>query len=599
MARHSKKEYHLMAKMIPTQIDNEGISSAERRVFGLLESDPATKDWTVLHSLGLARRRSGPYGEIDFVVIVPSEGIICLEVKGGRVSCQGGIWRTMDRHGNNEMLKKSPFLQARDGMFSLRESVIRHFGEGTSESQCPIGCAVVFPDVTCPPLTPEFERSDVIDLDDLRNPISKSIMRVARRRLREFQPKERDRLPTKSEAKDIGRFLRPDFEMVVAKSVSIGHSETRLLRLTEEQYARLDELEANPRCLFEGAAGTGKTLLALEYARRAARAGAKVILVCFNHLLGEWLRQQTENMDITAGTWHGIVKSLILTSSVASEFEEQEREALECGNIDSLFSELYPFYGEVALEEMGAPFDVLVMDEAQDLGHRYMLDFLNLSIHGGLAGGQWAIFGDFTRQALYGDAIEPVEIVSRYSEYFVRAKLTLNCRNTRSIAEETTILSGFDKPPFRLSEEKGLPVEHRYWKTSSDLLKTLTNVVAHLVRDKTPIESIILLSPRRLENSSLAGIERISRFPLVDNSRSLTKEHSPSIKFATIQSFKGLESQVVIIVDIDAVEGEQPQSLLYVAMSRARSLLILMINENARNAVESRIREAMYQELKK
>ena len=82
MARHSKKEYHLMAKMIPTQIDNEGISSAERRVFGLLESDPATKDWTVLHSLGLARRRSGPYGEIDFVVIVPLGRHYLLGSKG-------------------------------------------------------------------------------------------------------------------------------------------------------------------------------------------------------------------------------------------------------------------------------------------------------------------------------------------------------------------------------------------------------------------------------------------------------------------------------------------------------------------------------------
>ena len=587
-----------MAKMIPAQMDNEGISRAERRVFGLLESDPATKDWTVLHSLGLARKADGPYGEIDFVVIVPNEGIICLEVKGGRVSCDAGIWRTMDRHGNSAMLKKSPYLQVREGMYALRKSIVRHFGEGTAESQCPIGCAVVFPDVACPPLTPEFERSDVIDFDDLRSPISKSIMRVARRRLREFQPRESGQFPTASEAKAIRKFLRPDFEMVVAKSVSIERAEVRLLRLTEEQYARLDELEANQRCLFEGAAGTGKTLLALEYARRAERAGSKVLLVCFNRLLGEWLCQQTEDMDITAGTWHGIARRLILTSSVASEFAEQEREALERGNVGSLFGELYPFYGEVALEEVGAPFDVLVMDEAQDLGDRHMLDFLNLAIRGGLAGGRWAIFGDFTRQALYGDTVEPVEVLSRYSEYFVRAKLTLNCRNTRRIAEETTILAGFEKPPFRLGEETGLPVEHRYWKTPFDLVESLTNVLERLVKEKTSIENVILLSPRRLENSSLAGLERISRFPLADCSQGMTSAHSPSIKFSTIHSFKGLESQVVIIVDIDAVDGEQPQSLLYVAMSRARSLLILMINEHARNAVESRIREAMERELR-
>ena len=60
---------------------------------------------------------------------------------------------------------------------------------------------------------------------------------------------------------------------MAAMSVRIERAEEKLLRLTEEQYDRLEELEDNPRCLFEGAAGTGKTLLAVEFARRRARAG--------------------------------------------------------------------------------------------------------------------------------------------------------------------------------------------------------------------------------------------------------------------------------------------------------------------------------------
>ena len=483
-------------------------------------------------------------------------------------------------------------------MFAMRNSLIRHFGRGATESRCPIGCAVVFPDITCPPLTPEFERSDVIDFDDLRNPISRSILRVVGRRLREFQPREGDRHPSAAEAKAIRQFLRPDFEKVVARSVSIGRTEARLLRLTEEQYARLDELEANPRCLFEGAAGTGKTLLALEHARREERTGSKVLLVCFNRLLAEWLRQQTDDIEVTAGTWHAIARRLILTSSVANEFAEQEREALERCDAGSLFGELYPLYGEAALEEMGAPFDVLVLDEAQDLGDRQTLDFLNLAIRGGLAGGRWAIFGDFTRQALHGGTVDPAEVLSQYSKHFVRAKLTLNCRNTRRIAEETTILAGFDRPPFRLGKEIGLPVEHRYWKTPSDLVESLTHVLGGLIKEKMSPDTIVLLSPRRLENSSLAGIVRISGVPLVDASHATTSARKDAVRFSTIHSFKGLESQVVIIVDIDAVEGEQSQSLLYVAMSRARSLLILMINEHSRKAVESRIRQAVQQELR-
>ena len=236
------------------------------------------------------------------------------------------------------------------------------------------------------------------------------------------------------------------------------------------------------------------------------------------------------------------------------------------------------------------------MDEAQDLCNQHMLDVLNLAIRGGLAGGRWAIFGDFTRQALYGGTEEPVAALSRYCEHFVRAHLTLNCRNTRRIAEETTLVAGFDRPPFRLGDEVGLPVEQRYWKKPADLVDSLTTVVERLVKEQMPIEDVMILSPRRLENSGLAGVETISRFSLVDVSRGMANaEHS--LKFSTIHSFKGLESPVVIIVDIDRVDSDETRSLLYVAMSRARSLLILMISERSRTSFERRIRTGMEQEL--
>ena len=54
----------------------------------------------------------------------------------------------------------------------------------------------------------------------------------------------------------------------------------------------LDLLGGNRRCLFEGAAGTGKTLLALEFARRCAQSGDRVLLICFNRLLGDWFANE-------------------------------------------------------------------------------------------------------------------------------------------------------------------------------------------------------------------------------------------------------------------------------------------------------------------
>ena len=120
-------------------------------------------------------------------------------------------------------------------------------------------------------------------------------------------------------------------------------------------------------------------------------------------------------------------------------------------------------------------------------------------------------------------ADEPIAALSRYCEHFVKARLTLNCRNTRRIAEETTLVAGFDKPPFRLGDEVGLPVEHRYWKTPADLVGFSDEIVVErLIKEGVPIEDVVILSPRRpAEFGSWQGSEKISRFPLVDVSRGM------------------------------------------------------------------------------
>src|SRR5215217_6811281 len=114
--------------MIPPHCDDSTGSTAERRTFDLLKNDPDTASWVVLHSLGLSRRAAKPYGEIDFVVLVPEGGIVCLEVKGGRITCSDGIWCMTDRYGRQHQMKRSPFMQAREGMFALRDELLRHFG---------------------------------------------------------------------------------------------------------------------------------------------------------------------------------------------------------------------------------------------------------------------------------------------------------------------------------------------------------------------------------------------------------------------------------------------------------------------------------------
>ena len=77
---------------------------------------------------------------------------------------------------------------------------------------------------------------------------------------------------------------------------------------------------------------------------------------------------------------------------------------------------MYSFYGEMALEELGPQFDLLVMDEAQDLCRKEILDVLNAAIQKGLSSGHWAVFGDFSRQNIY-DYSEKEELIGTLKNY--------------------------------------------------------------------------------------------------------------------------------------------------------------------------------------
>ena len=578
-----------MAKMIPTQIDKRAPNS-ERKVFIALRDDPATNGWIVLHSLGLARRGYGkPYGEIDFVVVVPGEGVICLEVKGGRVSCRDGDWYSVDRHGVEHRLSRSPFMQAREGMHALKRSL----ENSLSGRLPPIGYAVIFPDIACPPLMPEFERCEAIDYEDLRSPISGSILRYARERLREFQPRGGGRKPSASEASAIRNMLRPDFDRVVARSVKIERIEEKLLSLTQEQYERLDELEDNWRCLFRGGAGTGKTLLAVESARRAALNGEKVLLVCFTRLLAVWMREQLADVEVRVDTWHEVARDFIRQSSIGKDFQEEEGKVFASGDPgreQKFFGETYHLYAAMAMEEYidarGRPFDRLIIDEAQDLiGDENTVEFLDLTLKNGLSRGRWAVFGDFNHQTLFGGTMDPIDVLENYTDNFVRARLTLNCRNTQQIAREISSATGAEISTRTIDEDAGLPVERKILKKSDDLIQALVETVDRLVdRDKVPINDIIILSPRRLENSDLADIERISGYPIADITDRNIEIQPQSIRFSTIHAFKGLESKAVVIVGIDGEDSSWMRMILYVGMSRAQSLLVLMSHSRARSA---------------
>jgi hypothetical protein len=299
-----------MAKLIPPQISPEIKSNAERKIFDWFRDAPDTGDWIVLHSLGIANHRTLIYGEIDFVVLAPKLGVFALEVKGGDVSRVDGIWCFTDRYGNMSKKSRGPFEQAQEGMFSLIDAIKK---SGSADLQHILfGSAVMFPDIIFDVAGIDAHQWQVFDKKDGQN-VASFIHRLAANCRRQWEdtygPFPPGKIPGTKAIKELAQLLRGDFDKAVSLSTKITETERELVRLTNEQLTCLDQLEDNSRCLIQGAAGTGKTLLALEAVKRSVVAGEKTAFFCFNAMLAKWVKDyfaqsDTSTVPAYVGTFH-------------------------------------------------------------------------------------------------------------------------------------------------------------------------------------------------------------------------------------------------------------------------------------------------------
>jgi len=585
-----------MAKMIPPHWHDDTPRS-EQRVFSLLQNDPQSENWVVLHSLNLKQSGNQPYGEVDFVVLIPGAGVLCLEVKGGRVACKDGKWTTTDAAGSVFPLKRSPFNQAQQGMHEVRKSLEERLARCQEFYRVPFGYVVIFTDVEAPPLEIGTEPWEVVDHHGVNTGLAVQLLRAAKNQRARHHITSSPPEPQPALLRKMKETLRPDFERIIARGTVVGDCERRLLRLTEEQYDKLDLLADNARCLFEGAAGTGKTLLALEFARRCARGGDHVLLICFNRLLGDWfsneVRATAAGMNVTTGRFYKCLRDAIFSSPIGSEFQTAEERSDE----SELFDRVYPLYGQLALEGSESRFDVIVMDEAQDLVRPAVLDLLNLWVKGGLGDGRWAFFGDFHRQAIYGNErpSDVHQLIGTRCGSYARARLSQNCRNTRRIGEETALLSGFDAPPYRMGQVDGLPVDYLEYTDAQSQTAALEKVLSKIAgeRDIAP-EDVVILSKHRLEQSVAGRVANTALVRVQSVDRGAVKHgRVPTFWFATAQAFKGMESKIIVLCDVDRMETDSDRSLLYVAMSRARSLLTVLLHVRTKPAVQEAFRKRL------
>lgn len=330
----------------------------------------------------------------------------------------------------------------------------------------------------------------------------------------------------------------------MAISVQIKYAEEELIKLTNEQYRCIDQLDDNKRCLIEGGAGTGKTLLAIEEAKKAVANGLRVALFCYNKNLGDWFEKYFEDVPSNlrpayVGTFHRYMIRVAKKAGVWLDFPESEDEQ------DFFYSEDLPISAGISLNQIrNEKFDKIIIDEAQDLITSRYLDVFEKCLSGGLARGRWTFLGDFSQQAIYSNSITGSKMKDMIEDRtsFIRFKLTVNCRNTRTICDEISLVTDFQAPSAVWSNVNGMPVQYITYASREEEKAKLTETIRALMDAHISPKKISILSPVKKDKSIVSEITDydVKNYKTYGNNK---------LSFSTIKSFKGLENSIVILVD--------------------------------------------------
>jgi len=549
-----------MVTFIPPFMGEEIKSNAERKMYGVLQ-ELNLKNAYVLHSLGLPKHQSKIYGEIDFVVVC-ERGVACLEIKGGRVECREGKWIFTDRYGVEREKPEGPFAQVTGNMFSLREIFKQRFGNDQKIKGTLIGCGVVFPDIEFKSRSQEIIPEIIYDKSTLD--ITAYINGIF-----DYWENRSHWVPTElgsRDVKEIVDYLRGEFSFIPTLADRLDDVEKRLIRLTFEQAQIMEALSINDHLMIEGNAGTGKTVLATDFACKKAAQGKKVLYLTFNKNLSNSLLEKAysaENLKI--------INIHALFGEYVQVDVEKMNENPQAYFGQTLPDEFYEYVSTMPEDELEAiKYDLLVMDEGQDIikpNFLYSLDYL---LKGGLEGGHWAMFYDEKQNIYNPEYQDGMELINSYNN--TKFKLFINCRNTVQIGRYIEKNTGWELGTFL--KETGEEVQEIHYSDDADFKSKVEEILKHLRAEKVNLKDVTFLAPKKYQNSIL-GRTGIKVNEINENMDLDSKDP----RFSTIHGFKGLDSKVIIFCGLDNIHDVNYSKFVYIAATRARTLLYMVGSE--------------------
>ena len=557
-----------MARLIP-KVEVEEIAVKSERDTARFLMDQLPNDCVIYHSypwLKTDRNDRGintiKEGETDFIIIIPSHGMLILEVKGGEITYDEAS-RKWSRVLPNGRLKpiQDPFEQANRNTHYL-EKLIKKRGY-PNENNLPFtyGYAVGFPDCEYNGQTPPGSEPAIIfsagDLPYLGRRITSALNQWSR----SAKP---NRLSHEDLTK-IQKAISPVFNLLPVLSRTLEDQEEKLFRLTQEQTGLLEFLGQTQRACIEGVAGSGKTMLAQAQAERFADEGKSTLFVCYNKTLAHWINDAIadEYRDkITVKHFHGLCAEWANKANINFSISRKNSDEFWKDEAADLLMD--------AIDLIPERFDAVIVDEGQDFFPSWWIPLEMINSNGDE--GAMYVFYD-PRQNLY------IEHNVSLPALGIPLNLKTNCRNTRLIVNKCSQILDVEIMSKPWAPAGSNPIEHTL-KLASDIKKIVEQHVREWVKEgKLKPSQVAILCPNKKERSSIKDLD-ITQGIDITQSIDAWRENK-AVLFSTVKNFKGLEADAVILIDVPKVDDASyfKKADYYVACSRAKHLLVILHKE--------------------
>lgn len=540
-----------MAYMYPN-VDSRDLYGplAEKRTYEELKG--LSNEYSIFHSVHWMKNNERTnhisWFENDYVILHKRFGILVLDVKGGEIRWEDGVMvQKNQQNGIEKYLNNGndPLAQAiravKDNYTHKIKAIIPDF-----EEKMVIEPLIFLPEYNLTEseinkMPQNYKDASFAILDHSAfGMFSRKIDGVFKKYYADTKVGLND-----AEFEKVKSLIAPTFDLKYSPSMLKSSLENQFIRFTSEQAHLIDYIAEQDVATIQGAAGTGKTSVAIEAAKTFAEEGRKVLYLCFNKFLKEFLEKSyasEENIEFCN------IHSFIAKFSKRDTRKVNDRIAALLSINDSMFD-----------------YDDIIIDEAQDFENDEIEYF---KIYVQLKGGHFFAFFDKNQLVLKKEMPEWLE----HSE--CKLVLTRNCRNTRQIAKTSyNFVNAKINPKYRMIEGTEDP---RMVFAKGDLKTQLAQLISYYKKKGYSYDEITILTLGTEERSILKGVSKIG-------SVNISSAAKPgSVQFTTAAKFKGLESNIVIIIDIfaDCFTDQRLLNDFYVASSRAKHHLALFIDAN-------------------